>query len=442
VSIYDQEYVNCSDLQFYLWNCVTKKDLFEDQDPGQLISESLEPIIAARKKERTWEIDAWTEWTELESHGSPDECLVICVDRSLSMDTAMPQGWNPSESDASTQPSRLHEVKDFFHHFSARLCAYHLATHTGLVTFSDRAEVVQPLTALQTQFTKKLDQITAGGNTAIYDALCRASNMLMDQKAKFPATRCRIILLTDGQDTSSKKTDWPSTICSQLFVNDIVLDVIVLGTRSTQNLFKIARSTGGYAFNPATQRVFFQLFLLETLIDIRTRPDIEKQQFWSWEAFRPKGDDMKDEFSFPPCRPHPNLTDSFIDLREARRYWSRRRSSQTPSIAGSAISGLTPFSTGSSVVGERLLLAELKAVVDHEHKDMDIYVSERNMAFWKVVMEGPEGSPYEGGVFLLYLDIGLDFPRVPPAVRFITPILHPNISKVCTITTRLSARYG
>ncbi|KAK4112678.1 UBC-like protein [Canariomyces notabilis] len=51
------------------------------------------------------------------------------------------------------------------------------------------------------------------------------------------------------------------------------------------------------------------------------------------------------------------------------------------------------------------------------------------MGFWKVVMEGPEGSPYEAGVFLLYLDIGLDFPRVPPAVRFITPILHPNISK-------------
>ena len=431
VSSYDQEDAECGERQFFLWNCVTKKAVFGSQDPGQLISASLEPIITARKKERTWEMDAWTEWTEVESHGSPDESVVICVDRSYSMDDSMPPGWNPSETDSSTQPSRLHEVKDFFNHFSTRLCAYNLATHIGLVTFSVTAEVVQHLTALQTHFTKKLDQLAASGMTAVYDALSHACNMLAEQKIKFPTTKCRIILLTDGEDNSSTAAS-AETVCSQLFNNDIVLDVIVLGTSNTSDLFKIARATGGYAFSPPTQRVLFQLFLLETLIDIRTRPDVEKQRVLDWATFQPKQPDMQDEFLFPPCRPHPNQTDAFIDLRDARRYWARRSSS----LLRDTLSANSPASTSSrasTATGERVLLAELKAMIDHEHKDVDVYVSERNIGFWKVVMEGPEASPYEGGVFLLYVDVGLDFPRVPPGVRFITPILHPNISKVRTI---------
>jgi len=77
-----------------------------------------------------------------------------------------------------------------------------------------------------------------------------------------------------------------------------------------------------------------------------------------------------------------------------------------------------------------VLLAEVRSMVDHEHPNIDVYVSQRNVGFWKVVMEGAQDSPYERGTFLLYVDIGLEFPRIPPAVRFVTPILHPNISKV------------
>lgn len=61
---------------------------------------------------------------------------------------------------------------------------------------------------------------------------------------------------------------------------------------------------------------------------------------------------------------------------------------------------------------------------------MDIYVSETNMGFWKIVMQGPPASAYADGVFMLYLDIGSDFPLKPPSARFITPMLHPNITKV------------
>ncbi|KAF2458410.1 ubiquitin-conjugating enzyme/RWD-like protein [Lineolata rhizophorae] len=68
-------------------------------------------------------------------------------------------------------------------------------------------------------------------------------------------------------------------------------------------------------------------------------------------------------------------------------------------------------------------------MADHPHADIDIYVNEADMSFWKVVMVGPETTPYANGTFVLSVQITRSYPRTPPVVRFITPILHPNITK-------------
>jgi len=45
-----------------------------------------------------------------------------------------------------------------------------------------------------------------------------------------------------------------------------------------------------------------------------------------------------------------------------------------------------------------------------------------------VEMNGPEKTPYEGGVFRMKLVLGQDYPQAPPRGFFLTKIYHPNVS--------------
>lgn len=43
-------------------------------------------------------------------------------------------------------------------------------------------------------------------------------------------------------------------------------------------------------------------------------------------------------------------------------------------------------------------------------------------------IKGPEGTPYEGGIFQIDIDIPKQYPFEPPKMKFHTKIWHPNIS--------------
>ncbi|EPS30111.1 Ubiquitin conjugating enzyme E2 B [Penicillium oxalicum] len=53
---------------------------------------------------------------------------------------------------------------------------------------------------------------------------------------------------------------------------------------------------------------------------------------------------------------------------------------------------------------------------------------EANLYQWKVFMDGPEGSPYQGGKFLVNLALPTEYPFKPPTVSFGTKIYHPNVT--------------
>ncbi|CEM02402.1 unnamed protein product [Vitrella brassicaformis CCMP3155] len=51
-----------------------------------------------------------------------------------------------------------------------------------------------------------------------------------------------------------------------------------------------------------------------------------------------------------------------------------------------------------------------------------------NLTRWKGHIKGPEGSPYEGGKYVIDIQIPTDYPYNPPKMKFDTKIWHPNIS--------------
>mmetsp|Transcript_18582 Transcript_18582/g.24623 ORF Transcript_18582/g.24623 Transcript_18582/m.24623 type:complete len:192 (+) Transcript_18582:130-705(+) len=46
---------------------------------------------------------------------------------------------------------------------------------------------------------------------------------------------------------------------------------------------------------------------------------------------------------------------------------------------------------------------------------------------WTALLRGPDGTPYEGGVFQLSIKCGTDYPLAPPSIAFVTKVFHPNV---------------
>ncbi|VDN11444.1 unnamed protein product [Dibothriocephalus latus] len=61
-------------------------------------------------------------------------------------------------------------------------------------------------------------------------------------------------------------------------------------------------------------------------------------------------------------------------------------------------------------------------------------VDESNFFEWEALIAGPDGTPFEGGVFASRLTFPADYPLSPPEMRFTSEIFHPNIypdGRVC-----------
>ena len=52
---------------------------------------------------------------------------------------------------------------------------------------------------------------------------------------------------------------------------------------------------------------------------------------------------------------------------------------------------------------------------------------ENNPRYFKAIIDGPQGSPYDGGHFKLELYLPEKYPTVPPKCLFMTKVYHPNI---------------
>eukprot|EP00794_Sanderia_malayensis_P009134 gene9134-10107_t len=82
---------------------------------------------------------------------------------------------------------------------------------------------------------------------------------------------------------------------------------------------------------------------------------------------------------------------------------------------------------------------ELQSLQKNPPEGIKILVNDADLTDIQAVIEGPAGTPYEGGLFKMKLILGKDFPASPPNGFFITKIFHPNVASngaICVNTLK------
>lgn len=72
VSKYDQKDAACGEREFYTTNPF-REEVLSGSDPGQYLLQKLNPLIEERKKEATWETDAWNQDSKTVDTRTPEE---------------------------------------------------------------------------------------------------------------------------------------------------------------------------------------------------------------------------------------------------------------------------------------------------------------------------------------------------------------------------------
>lgn len=325
--------------------------------------------------------------------------------------------------------TRLDVLKQMFEALINRMLAYNYKNHVGLVKFSSHAEVVMPISHVLENFRRATNELKGGGDTALWDALALAGDQIEQYASRFPNAKKRIVVISDGRDTKSI-TNTSHGITSNLLQKGISADSVSLGDEDNTDLRTLSYLLGSYRFHPTSLTNALAICEMEPFLSLSQRPPIISPRHNL--TYSPH---FETEFhmsrlsatatlvtsdTVPPIREHPNMEDDFVQLTAVA---SRGHVTATGANAPAG------NSTGRSRLRVPRLMNEIRTVAARGiHAKYDIYISTADVSFWKIVVEGPDDSPYSDGAFLLYLHADEEYPRVAPKARFVTRIRHPNVN--------------
>jgi len=311
--------------------------------------------------------------------------------------------------------SRMDTVKQLFHAFVNRSEAYAYPMTLALVLFGSEVKVAMSFSQELEEFKEVLDDVVPGGDTRVWDALEMARVELDNFTTEWPKCAKRIIVLSDGTDTKSEIKAYK--VASKLQRSNIIVDSIQIGTESNDQLHSLAKSSGGLSFAPRLLKDALKLNELETILCVHERPDSTSS--------RPPVTSSSNLRSFESEK-RDVCTDDDVPARKSNCDAGARVRNLSQSLE------LAEPSTETI----KRILREMSRLMKHarDASAFEVFPHSDDVTWWRVVMEGPDATPYRNSTFVLYAHFPVDYPRSPPEIRFLTPILHCNVSpygRVC-----------
>ena len=206
----------------------------------------------------------------------------------------------------------------------------------GLVSVRDRPTVECPVTDVLEDFKVDLERIEAGGETALWDGVIKAVEMLAAYSAeRTEPPRLRIIALTDGMDTRSMNT--MSHAADALRAHDITLDGVVV-CASNFELPALARFSGGHSLLPETAEAAIAAFEADPMLLLAWRA--EAAQRWNGlgsSLSTPTSPSLPQSLrttTTPPPPPPPQIMTS--TRRSSPREWRSVRRLRSCCTSGAA----------------------------------------------------------------------------------------------------------
>lgn len=289
-----------------------------------------------------------------------------------------------------------------------RFYSYRLPHAIGLLycgaQVTSTVRLVHEACSITTNFKNFEDALCArpncGSLTPLYDSIDLALTMMNQfyeqHKDKISADyRKLIICVSDGEDNCSKMI--LSTIANQLQREKVIFDSICFSNRQAASLVHLCQSTKGYYYFPIPHldQDLITLFERETAMIVKNRDENVHGVIGTPKFSRPEA----------VHSPAMNLQNATIKNIEGSNPSSRR------------------------------ILSQATSLKQNPPENVEIFVSQDNIFFWKVILTGPTGTLYSGYNWLLSVEFhSSNYPFRPPNVRFVTPIYHCNISddgKIC-----------
>jgi len=365
------------------------------------------------------------------------EHIVVCIDRSGSMGAPFNEVTlevvKGATRDAVNQRTRMEAVKAMFYAFRDRVDSIGRGTHQmGLVQFDSQVDRLLDLTPQLDRFEAIVDDMEKRGATAIYSSIVEAVSMLRVHFEQDGQADLRILVLTDGQNNGGVSAEEALHAAASI---GAVVDAIIVGDRPDANLRKIVSATGGECFQINDLGEGFELLEAESVVSLKAR----------------RGGAEK-----PPFKP-PSRVDFGTLAEKTMTQGAQVKAAATvpPDLAKKAVVSIDKLAesgaveaglglaaaNGRSAASAKRLVMELQKVSQgdlsvwyHSGSGIHIFPAGDDLGFWRALMEGPSGIPFEGGVFLLNVVIPPNYPMVPPKISFETPVYHCNVSdsgKIC-----------